>query len=151
MTEQEKTSVRRVWSLAFAFVLASSIAQAHVTVTPAESKPGAVQTYTMRVPTEGQVNTISVELEIPAGVNVTLVPGDAMTTREGGRIVSILWEMDLPPGAAQTFTFEATNPTGASQLAWKAHQHLADGSVADWVGAPGTRRPASITRLAASR
>ena len=44
--------------------------------------------------------------------------------------------------------FRASNPE-ASQIVWKAHQHFTDGTVADWVGAAGERRSASITTLTA--
>ncbi len=47
------------------------------------------QRYTIRVPTEGQVTTTSVELEVPAGLIVTdVVAGDGYTfetRREGDR------------------------------------------------------------------
>ena len=49
----------RIAVIADAIVLAASVADAHVTVAPRESQAGAEQRYTMRVPTEGQVATIS--------------------------------------------------------------------------------------------
>lgn len=33
---------------------------------------------------------------------------------------------------------------------WKAHQHFADSTVADWIGAAGERRPAAVTKLIAA-
>ena len=32
----------------------------------------------------------------------------------------------------------------------KAHHHFTDGTVSDWIGAAGTSRPASVTKLSAS-
>lgn len=132
---------------------AGTVARAHVTVAPRESKPGATERYTVRVPTEGQVATSSVELEIPAGVNVAeVVPGNAYTfetRRAGNRIVAITWKQDIPPKSRGEFVFVAQNPA-SGDISWKAHQHFADGTTADWVGPTGDRRPAAVTTLIAS-
>jgi uncharacterized protein YcnI len=133
--------------------LIASVAHAHVTVVPRESQPGMEQRYTVRVPTEGQVTTTSVELEIPAGVTVTeVISGEGYTfdvRREGDRVVAITWKREIPPKQSAEFVFVARNPTAAAMLAWKAHQHYADGTSANWVGVEGDRRPASVTRLMA--
>ena len=135
-------------------VLAASGLSAHVTVAPRESQAGAEQRYTVRVPTEGQVATTSVELEVPAGVVVTEVVAGAAYTfdvrREGDRIVAITWKQEIPPKQTAQFVFVARNPT-APEIAWKARQRFADGTSADWVGVEGDRRPASVTRLTAAR
>lgn len=127
---------------------------AHVTVVPRESQAGAVERYTVRVPTEGQVTTTSVELEVPADVTITEVVAGAGytydTRREGDRIVAITWKRDIPPRASADFVFLARNPR-SGQIAWKARQRFADGTSADWVGVEGDRRPASVTRLIAAR
>ena len=135
-------------------VLGASMLDAHVTVAPRESQAGAEQRYTMRVPTEGQVTTTSVELEVPAGVTIVeVVNGEGYTfsTRtDGDRIVAITWTRDIPPRQSADFVFVAKNPDTA-QIAWKARQRFADGTSADWVGVQGDRRPASVTRLTAAR
>ena len=133
-------------------VLASNVAHAHVVVLPRESQAGAEQRYTVRVPTEGQVTTTSVELEVPADVTVTEVPsgqGYAVDVRrEAGRIVAITWKQDIKPRDAATFVFVARNPR-ADRIVWRAHQWFADGAVTDWVGVEADRRPAPITKLVA--
>ena len=133
-------------------VLASAVVHAHVVVLPRESQAGAEQRYTVRVPTEGQVTTTSVELEVPADVTVTEVPtgeGYAVDARrEAGRIVAITWKQDIKPRDAATFVFVARNPR-SERIVWKAHQRFADGTMTDWAGVEGDRRPASITKLAA--
>lgn len=140
----------RVAAIACCVVLAASVVDAHVTVAPRESPAGAEQRYTMRVPTEGQVATVSVELEVPAGVTiVNVVAGEGYTfetRREGGRIAAITWKREIPPRQSAEFAFVARNP-GSGQIAWKAHQRFADGTSADWVGVAGDQRPASVTRL----
>jgi ketosteroid isomerase-like protein len=50
--------------------------------------------------------------------------------------------------ASAEFVFRARNPA-AGEILWKAHQHFNDGTVADWVGVAGDKRPASVTKLSA--
>ena len=130
-----------------------SLALAHVSVRPRESKAGAEERYTVRVPTEGAVATTQVVLEIPAGLTVLeAVPHDGATfetTKQGDRITAITWKKEIPPKASAEFVLRATNPS-AGDLVWKAHQHFADGSIADWVGVAGEKRPAAVTKLLAA-
>ena len=144
----------RTAAIAGFIVLAVSVLDAHVTVAPRESQAGATQRYTVRVPTEGQVATTSVELEVPAGVVVTeVVAGEGYTfdtRREGDRIVAITWKREIPPKQSAEFAFVARNPSSA-EIAWKAHQRFADGTSADWTGVEGDRRPAAVTKLTAAR
>ena len=135
-------------------VLAAATAQAHVTVAPETSRGGAVERYTMRVPTEGQVTTVAVELEVPPDVTITsvLVTGGFTyeARREANRIVAITWKMDVKPAEVAEFVFFARNPA-SGRIQWKAHQKFADGTSADWVGVEGDRRPAAVTKLTAGR
>src|SRR4051812_28005371 len=89
-------------------------ASAHVTVTPETSRGGAVERYTVRVPTEGKVTTTAVDLDVPADVTITgvLVTGGFTyeTRREGDRIVAISWKLDVKPGEVAEFAFFARNP-----------------------------------------
>ena len=130
-----------------------ALALAHVSVRPRESTPAAEERYTVRVPTEGAVWTTHVPLEIPAGVTVLEVPpvegGTVDTVKAGDRITSIIWKKDIPPKQSAEFVFRARNPA-ARDIAWKAHQHFADGTAADWVGPAGDKRPASVTKLSTS-
>jgi uncharacterized protein YcnI len=140
--------------LVVALLMGASAADAHVTVWPQQSQPGAGERYTVRVPTEGQVATVSVELEVPADVTVTAVlVGGAFSydaRREGNRIVAITWKLEIKAGETGEFVFFARNPK-AEQIVWKARQRFADGTSADWVGVEGDRRPAAVTRLVAAR
>lgn len=129
------------------------LATAHVSVRPRESKPDAEERYTVRVPTEGAVATTYVQLEIPAGVTVFEVfsteGATFETAKQGDRITSITWRKEIPPKQSAEFAFRARNPS-SGDIAWKARQHFADGTVADWVGPAGDRRPAAVTRLVGS-
>jgi uncharacterized protein YcnI len=77
-----------------AIILFASIAQAHVRVQPAESRIGAHESYTVRVPTEGSVATTFVELEVPDTVSVLSV-NQAETKKTNGHISSILWRVEI--------------------------------------------------------
>lgn len=145
--------MRRLAWLAIALLAAPSVAFAHVSVRPRESKAGAEERYTVRVPTEGSVATTHVQLDIPAGVTVLeVLPQDGATfetAKQGTRITGITWRKEIAPKAAAEFVFRARNPESGDVI-WKAHQHFKDGTTADWVGPAGDRRPAAITKLTAA-
>ena len=147
-------AMRRALIAVIAVVAVASSAAAHVTVWPQQSQAGGSERYVVRVPTEGQVTTASVELEIPADVRVTgVLVGTGFTyelRREGDRIAAVTWKQDVKPGEVAEFVFFARNPK-AAQITWKARQRYVDGTSADWVGVEGDRRPASVTRLVADR
>jgi len=144
--------MRRFATIAAIVLAWPSLAFAHVSVRPRESKPGVEERYTVRVPTEGNVATTHMRLEIPASVTVLeVVPQDGATfetDKQAGRISAITWKKEIPPKAAAEYVFRARNPT-SGDIVWKAHQHFADGTVADWIGAAGERRPAAVTKLIA--
>ena len=144
----------RVLTCAVSAFLMAAAAEAHVSVRPRESRSGATEKYTVRVPTEGKVATTSVELEIPAGVTVNSVePADGVTSvmkREGTRVISITWTVRIDPGQNRELVFVVRNPSDATEIIWKAHQRYADGTSSEWIGALGTRQPASATTLIAS-
>jgi uncharacterized protein YcnI len=136
-----------------AIVFAATAVEAHVTVWPRESRAGAGERYTVRVPTEGKVPTTSIELEVPVDVTVTGILASSGYTyevkREADRIRTITWKQEIKPGEYGEFVFFARNPK-AEQIAWKVRQRYADGTGADWVGPVGDRRPASVTKLLAA-
>ena len=129
---------------------ASATLMAHVTIGPAESRLGANERYTVRVPTEGQVATVGVDLEVPEGVTVSYILASGGWTsevkREGNRIVSISWKVDVPPSHFAELVFNARNPKEGTAIAWKVKQRFADGSARDWtpttkLAAPGRPLP----------
>ena len=71
---------------AAAVVMVSVPVFAHVGVTPRESKPGATETYTLRVPSEGGRTTTSLTLDVPDGVTVASVAAPAGATHEERRV-----------------------------------------------------------------
>jgi uncharacterized protein YcnI len=142
--------MRTLIVIAATALLFAETAFAHVTVWPQQSRAGMAERYTVRVPTERSVPTVSVELEVPMTVTVTGVLAPAgftyETKHEGNRIGSITWKQEIKPGEVGEFVFFARNPA-ASEIVWKAHQRYADGQVEDWVGPAGDRRPAPTVSL----
>lgn len=133
-------------------LIGANAANAHVRVRPMESKPGASETYTVTVPTEGKVATVKVELVLPAGVQLLSVDDakpHSMRKGEAGTSI-ITWQEEIPPANAREYIFTARNPQTGSEISWQAHQFFADGSEADWVEAAGGKRPASVTTLVAA-
>jgi len=122
-----------------------------VSVRPRESKLGAEERYVVRVPTEEAVATTSVRIDVPEGVTVLEVEktegATFETEKRGDRIVGITWKKEIKPKEASEFSFRARNPSSGAEVLWKAHQHFADGTVADWVGPASDRRPAAVTKL----
>lgn len=119
----------RTLSALLLFVALPSLAAAHVGVRPRESKPGAEERYSVRVPTEGSVATTSVRLEIPDGVTVLEVEkmgGETFEVeKKGDRIVAITWKRNIPPKESADFFFRARNPQSGTEIAWKAHLEFA--------------------------
>ena len=127
-------------SLSIALLTAVSLS-AHVTIAPGESKLGATERYTVRVPTEGASSTVGVDLIVPEGVTVSYVLAAGGWTselkREGGRIVLISWKLDVPPAHFAELVLNARNPKEGTTIAWKVKQRFADGTSRDWT--PSTK------------
>jgi uncharacterized protein YcnI len=134
-------------------LLAITAANAHVRVKPADSKPGMIETYQVTVPTEGKVSTVRVELVVPNGVELVSVADadDPHEIRKGEAGTTVItWRGEILPGFARQYVFTARNPRTGSEISWVAHQYFADGMVADWADVPGSKRPASVTKLTAA-
>jgi len=131
----------RTQVLTAGFVIgAVAVLGAHVTIGPTESHQRARERYTVRVPTEGEVSTVAVDLEIPVGVRVTTVLAGGWSTelrREANRIVGLTWTMQIPAAHFAEFVFNARNPGEATEIAWEVTQRFADGTSRRWT--PTTR------------
>jgi uncharacterized protein YcnI len=147
---KEKIMKKHIAAAFMCLALSLAVLDAHVIVTPRESAAGAEQAYTVRVPNERTVSSMSLELEIPAGMHVAQVAsGEGFTfdvKKEGDRITSITWKREIKPKEFSLFIFTAHNPEPGA-LQWKAHQTFADGSMAHWVGERGSKEPASVTTI----
>jgi uncharacterized protein YcnI len=144
----------KIPAIAAALVVASTPLFAHVGVLPRESRPGATETYTFRVPSEGGKTTTAVVLDVPGGVTIAEVsaPDGAKheETRTNGRVAQVTWTITVQPGATAELRLVAKNPENGDAIVWKVHQKYTDGTVSDWVGEAGTRSPAPVTKLGAA-
>lgn len=113
-----------------------AVVSAHVTIGPAQSTLGVSERYTVRVPTEGQVATVGVDLEVPEGVTVSYVLASSGWTSElkrvDKRVTSISWKVEIPPSHFGELIFNARNPKEGTTIAWKATQRFADGTSREW-------------------
>lgn len=142
-------------SLATALILLFSAQSvlAHVTISPRESKVGASETYTIRVPTERGSPTVRIEIEFPMGVTISdleTTPGWEVetTVNADGKIEGAVWSGgSIAQGESGEFNFTAQNPAAEESLVWKVVQIHSDGSRAEWVGESGSRNPAPVVEV----
>lgn len=126
---------------------------AHVEVVPATSRPGVVERYGIRVPTEKPIPTVRVEVEFPAGLRVADIeasPGWQLSvqTESGGRPIGAVWEGgSIAAGQVAEFGLRAQNPERDADLRWSVIQTYADGSEVQWIGPPNAEFPAATTRV----
>jgi uncharacterized protein YcnI len=140
-------------AVATVVIVSGSIAvQAHVSISPRQSTPGATERYTIRIPTEGKVATTGAEIEFPAGVIVETVQAPAgwkyELKRQDDRIVAMTIQADVKPGEFIEVGFVARNPRSGERIVWTLRQRFADGTVTDWTTGPnGAVRPTAVTQL----
>ena len=114
-----------------AFVLAcATLAFAHIRIAPTESATGAREKYTMRVPNEKQVNTIRVEGEFPAGLQIydfEFKPGWKIDFKkdDSGKIVGATWTGKVQP---YEFVFDSPLLRADPKLAAYARPSFAAGT-----------------------
>jgi len=150
MTNINHTRARSRILLAIGLML-PVIGLAHVTIQPRESMHGATQRYTVRIPTEGDVTTVGVEMEVPEGVIVEVLQTPVGWTyevqRANDRIVAISWQVDVKPHEFLEVGLVARNPRRGAEIVWTLRQIFADGTVTDWTNGPNGIRPTAVTRL----
>lgn len=136
----KKVSTVSLLTAAFALSLGSTT-YAHVTVKPAEAVTSGYQTFTVSVPNEKEISTVSVKVVMPSGI-VSATPTqkagwqiikETEGTGEDATTKSITWEGgSISDGTRDEFTFSAKTPEKAAELQWKAYQTYADGTVVAW-------------------
>lgn len=124
-------------------------AWAHVEVSPGQVPAGTTETFTVEVPTEKEVPTTEVRLELPEGFEATgaEAPSDWQSEVRGNALV---WTGgEIPVADSEEFSFEATVPEEAGSFALDAIQTYEDGSVVEWTGAADSEEPAPVLEVAA--
>lgn len=127
-------------------------AQAHVTVSPDEVTAGDYETLTVSVPTEKEVPTTEVRVEVPEGFllsGVQPVPGWEHAFEEDRGVVTAVTFSggEIGPREFQQFLVQAQAPEEPGGYPWRATQTYEDGSTAEWTGAPGSEEPASVVEV----
>lgn len=154
-----------VWSFLLLFAL-PGVAFAHVTVSPERAQPGAIKEFTAVVPTEKDVPTTGVRLEVPEGFEVVGVgsPGggwrgvveNGAVAWSGGEIGAGNMEITspegevIPMGESEEFTFKARTPQEPGSYAWPTTQTYDDGSAVEWSGPTDSEAPAPTVEVVAS-
>ncbi|MDQ0971502.1 uncharacterized protein YcnI [Neobacillus niacini] len=139
-----------------AFSLFTGIASAHVTVLPKEITQGSYEMFTVRVPSENEtVPTTQVKVEFPSGVNISRFepkPGWKYEIEKdsSGKITTVTWTAEnegLSPTEFGLFNMQGKVADDATEIVFKAYQTYQDGSVVEWIGAPDSEKPASVTTV----
>src|SRR5215211_3232701 len=122
---------------------------AHVVVSPEEVTAGDYETLTVSVPTEKEIPTTEIRVEVPEGFllsRVQPVPGWEHTFEEDGGVVRavIFSGGEIRPREFQQFLVQAQAPEKAGEYPWKAFQTYENGSVVEWTGPPDSEEPASV-------
>lgn len=141
-----------------AMMMFAGIASAHVTVLPNETTQGQYEVFTVRVPNEKDIPTVKVEVKFPADVTISRFEPKFgwtyATTKDGsGKFTSVVWTATGDGlGATEFGDFKMSGKVEntAKDLTWKAYQTYKDGSVVEWVGADGSDKPASVTKVKAA-
>ena len=136
-------------------LLFASLASAHVVVYPKEATQGSYEKFTVRVPTEKEVPTVKVEVEIPQEVNISRflpIAGWAyeIAKDETDKITKVTWTAE-GAGLSSTefgeFSMQGKIADDAEEITWKAIQTYKDGSIAEWTGGSDADTPASVTKV----
>jgi uncharacterized protein YcnI len=129
-------------------------AWAHVVVSPEEVAAGDYETLTVSVPTEKEVPTTEIRMEVAKGFllsGVQPVPGWEHAFEEDGGVVTAVTFSggEIRPREFQQFLVQAQAPEEPGEYPWRAIQTYKDGSVVRWTGPPDAEEPASVVEVVA--
>jgi uncharacterized protein YcnI len=119
-------------------LLTVSLAWGHADLDPRQSLPNKWETYTLNVPTETEMPTIAVRLQVPPEFEVEMVGHTQVwqmtkTRDERGYVRDITWSgSQIPPQTFSEFKLLVRNPTAPGLYVWKIEQVYEDNSTALW-------------------
>lgn len=134
---------KKIIASSIAFFIAVGLftfADAHVTLNPNKSEPGAWDKYDVRVPVEKDANTNKVELQVPDGVNlVSVEPVDgwkhSFDKDKEGNIKKVTWtatDDGIGPNEFVDLPIIVANPEDEGTFTWKAVQSYDNGEKVKW-------------------
>jgi uncharacterized protein YcnI len=131
----------------------TGVAYAHVRVSPEEVPADSYEKLTVSVPTEREVPTTQIRVEVPEGFEVLGVrpePGwDYDFEEDAGTITAVTWSGgEIEPREFQEFTIQTKTPEEGGEFAWNAFQTYENGEVVEWTGPEGSEEQASLVRVA---
>jgi uncharacterized protein YcnI len=136
----------------FLTLAATGVAWAHVRVVPEEVPADSFQVLTVRVPTEKDVPTTEIRVEIPEGFTISRVKPvpdwEYELEEEAGVAKAITWSGgEIGETEFQQFDIQGQTPQEAGEYPWRAFQTYEDGSVVEWVGPEDAEEPASVVTV----
>ncbi|HLM76888.1 MAG TPA: YcnI family protein [Rubrobacteraceae bacterium] len=132
---------------------AAGVAWAHVRILPEEVPADNFEVFTVRVPTEKDIPTTEVRVEVPEGFTVSRVQPmpswDYELEEEAGAVRAITWSGgEIGATEFQQFDVQGKTPEEPGEYPWRAFQTYDDGSLVEWVGPEDSEEPASVVRVA---
>jgi uncharacterized protein YcnI len=134
-------------------------AYGHARISPGVSVKGALELYTLAVPTEKEkAQTTEVELTPPSGFAIDSfvpTPGWKRTVQQTGSgenavITKVTWSGGkVPTGEDAAFSFLAS-PSAAKTYTFGIRQTYSDGSVVDWNGPESSETPSATVDVKSS-
>lgn len=133
-------------------LVVTSVASAHVRVLPEEVPADTFEVFTVRVPTEKDIPTTGVRVEVPEGFTISRVqpvPGwDYELEEQAGVVSAITWSGgEIGSTEFQQFAVQGQTPEQSGEYPWRAFQTYEDGSVVEWIGPEDSEEPASLVRV----
>jgi len=128
--------------VASASLISAAAASAHVTLNPGNAPAESFSRFELRVPTEEDVPTVRLSVQLPEGLEVRFQPKPGWTRTQNGRVVT--WSGgQIGVGEFDEFglSFQVPNTPGET-LSFPATQTYANGNVVRWIGAPTSDEPA---------
>lgn len=146
---------RFIWALLLAVCLllgTASVTWAHVRVLPEEVPADSFEVFTVRVPTEKEVPTTEVRVEVPDGFTVSRVEPvsgwDYELEEEAGAVSAITWSGgEIGETEFRQFDIQGRTPAELGEYAWNAFQTYADGEVVEWTGPAASEEEASVVTV----
>jgi uncharacterized protein YcnI len=129
----------------------ASAASAHVTIDPDKAPADSFSRFALRVPTEEDVATVKVRVQLPAGLDeVGFQPKPGWKRTQSGRVVT--WSGgQIGVGEFDEFGLSIHVPnTPGKRLVFPATQTYANGKVVHWIGAETSDEPAPHVTIEAA-